>query len=307
MQNTYKRGNTFRLVILAVFIFSLACFTSCEKEVNIKLDSGESNIVVEGTIETGLPPYVFLTKSIGYFAQIDLNTLQNSFIHDAVVKVSDGSKEITLKEYSIDTGKAGNKLFFYSIDTAVLPYMVGEINKFYKLTIQYNGKVYEATTKVPNPTPLDSVLSVPPEEPFNKTKYPNAREVRIAFKDPDTLTNYVRYYTKRNSEPMYPGLNSVYSDEVINGTKFATTFPLGEPRSSERADTLGTAHVGDTVVFKWSAIDKATYDFWSSYEYSLGTLGNPFSTPIKVKGNISNNALGIWGGYGSLSYTIIMK
>jgi hypothetical protein len=307
MQHIFKRGVTLKLSLIVAFIFTILYFTSCEKDVNIKLDSGDSNIVVEGTIENGVPPYVFLTKSIGYFATIDLNTLQNSFIHDAIVKVSDGNKTIQLKEYSIDTGNTGNKFFFYSIPFPTTDTFVGEINKFYKLTIEYNGKVYEATTKIPNPTPLDSVLSVIPDPPFKHDEFPNARQIRIAFKDPDTITNYVRYYTQRNSEPMYPGLSSVYSDEIINGTKFATTFPLGERRSGELADTSGTAAVGDTVKVKWAAIDKATYDFWSSYEYSLGTLGNPFSTPIKVKGNISNNGLGIWGGYGALYYTIIMK
>lgn len=294
---------------LAVFLLLIAGLTSCEKEVNIKLkDSETANLVVEGAIENNLPPYVFLTKSIGYFAQIDLNTLQNSFIHGAVVKVSDGTQTIQLKEYSVDTGTSGNKFFFYSIDTSTRPYMIGQLDKFYKLTIEYNGKSYEAITKIPNPTPLDSVLSAPPDPPFDKDKYPNARQVRIAFRDPDTVGNYVRYFTKRNSEPYYPGLNSVYNDDLINGTNFATTFPLGEPRSGgDRSDTLGTANIGDTVVFKWSAIDKASYDFWSTYEFSLGTLGNPFSTPVKVQGNISNGALGIWAGYGSIYTTIIMK
>jgi hypothetical protein len=100
----------------------------------------------------------------------------------------------------------------------------------------------------------------------------------------------------------------VYTDEIINGTNFNTVFPLGEPRSSARNfDSLGLAYVGDTVTFKWSAIDKKTYDFWSTYEYSLGTLGNPFSTPINVRSNISNGGLGVWAGYGSIYTQLIMK
>lgn len=108
------------IIALFAILFSLV-LASCEKEVNIKLDDGNARLVVEGAIETQGLPYVFLTKSIGYFAKIDLNTLQNSFVHNAVVKVSDGIKTITLREYSIDTGSNGNKFYFYSVDTAMAP------------------------------------------------------------------------------------------------------------------------------------------------------------------------------------------
>jgi hypothetical protein len=297
-------GDLLTLITIAVLLV-LPGFMSCEKEVDIKLDKGESKIVVEGAIETGYPPYVFLTKSIGYFASIDLNTLQNTFIHGADVRVSDGTKTIKLREYAVDTGN-GSKLSFYTIDTADLSSLLfkGEEGKFYKLTIDYEGKHYEATTKVPHPTPLDSVLSVLPAPPFNRTKFPNARQIRIVFKDPDTLGNHIRYYTKRNSEPFYPGLNSVYSDELINGTVFATVISMGEPRSLKFNDSLGVCDAGDTVVFKWCSIDKVTFDFWSTYEYSINTLGNPFSTPVNLKSNISNNAVGIWAGYGSRYFTL---
>lgn len=297
-----------KLRSLSFFIIALLLVLSaCEKDVNIDLKDGDPTLVVEGYIENNLPPYVFLTKSVGYFSKIDLTTLQNSFVHGATVKVSDGTTTVTLKEYSIDTGTNGNKFSFYSIDTTG-PLFLGVINKSYKLTIVYEGKTYEATTKIPNPTPLDSVLSSYPGPPFDTSKNPLARQVKVYFKDPDTLGNCVRYFTRRNNEPYYAGLNSVYNDDLINGKPFNTIFPLGENRSTQMPfDSLGLAYVGDTVTFKWSAIDKAVYDFWSTYEYSLGTLGNPFSTPVSVKSNISNNALGVWAGYGSTYTTIIMK
>ena len=56
---------------------------------------------------------------------------------------------------------------------------------------------------------------------------------------------------------------------------------------------------GDTVDFKLSNIDKATYDFWRTWESAYSSVGNPFSSPTKVLGNISNNALGYFGGYAS--------
>ena len=292
-------------IIALVFLFH----TSCEKEVNIKLDNGQSRLVVEGAIETGLPPYVFLTESIGYFAKIDLATLQNSFVHNALVKVSDGVKTITLKEYSFDTGINGNKFYFYSVDTSMPPseWILGEVEKFYTLSIEVNGQTYQSTTKIPNPTQLDSVITaLPPVIPQNN---PDARQIKVFFKDPDTLGNYMRYFTKRNNEPYYPGLNSVYPDEIINGTQFETTLDAGENRNRSELsfDSLGFFHPGDTVVLKWCAIDKAVYDFYSTFEFAISTIGSPFASPIRVRTNISNNALGVWAGYGSVYTTLVIE
>lgn len=299
--------NIVKLPCIAILIVVIIGFTSCEKDVDIKLDSGAPVLVVEGGIETGLPPYVVLTNTIGFFGQVNAAALQSSFVHGAKVSVSNSTETVVLKEFSIDTG--GISIFhYYTVDTSQgNPSFVGVEEKTYTLSIEYNGQLYEAYTKIPTPTPLDSVLSVYPAGAFNLDKYPNARQIRISFHDPDTIGNYIQYYTKRNDEFYYPGLNSVYSDELINGSKFAVTLSLGESRSTEYNDTIGTARVNDMVTLRWCAITKATFDFWSTYEYSLGTIGNPFATPINLKGNISNNAIGIWAGYGSKYYTIVIE
>src|SRR5688500_7073078 len=95
------------LISLVMLTISVYLF-SCEKEVNFDLGTAAEKVVVEGTIETGLPPYVFLTKSIGFFSKIDLNTLSNSFIHGAKITVSDGVKSFVLKEYQVNnSGEIG--------------------------------------------------------------------------------------------------------------------------------------------------------------------------------------------------------
>jgi hypothetical protein len=301
-------GNSYFKSLAFIAAFLIYTLTACEKEVDINLgDSAPAQLVVEGYIETGTPPFVLLTKSVGYFDKLNLATLANSFVHGAVVTVSDGINTAILKEYSVDTSGAGSLISFYTVDTASGSWMKGEVDKTYKLTISYDGKVYEAYTKIPNPTTIDSVVTAAP--PIIPDNNPTAKQIKVYFKDPDTLGNYMRYYTRRNSEPFYPGLNSAYSDELINGTPFNTVFPLGENRNRSELefDSLGFAHPGDTVTLKWCAIDKASYDFWSTFEFALGTIGSPFATPIKVKGNVSNGALGIWGGYGTSFHTIIIK
>ena len=63
---------------------------SCQKQIEFDLPGVEQIVVVEGKIESGQPPIVFLTTTQGYFDPIDSSTFDNIFIHNADVSVSDG-------------------------------------------------------------------------------------------------------------------------------------------------------------------------------------------------------------------------
>src|SRR5688572_23112344 len=54
-----------RLILPALAISLLA---SCEKEITVDLPITDPKVVVEGTIETGEPPFVLLTRTQSYFA-----------------------------------------------------------------------------------------------------------------------------------------------------------------------------------------------------------------------------------------------
>ena len=65
--------------ILLLFILG------CTKSIDFQLPEVEQIIVVEATVESGLPPRVVLTNSQGYFDPIDSNILNEIFVHDAVI------------------------------------------------------------------------------------------------------------------------------------------------------------------------------------------------------------------------------
>lgn len=306
-KNRSKTGNgRVRAGILAVFVWSLALL-SCEKEVKVNISSGKPKLVVEGAIETGLPPYVILTHSIGYFSKIDLSTVENSFVHGAIVKVSDGTTTIQLKEYGLDTG-INNIYHIYTVDTTdpVSLAFEGEVGKNYKLSVEHGGKVYQSETSIPYPKPVDAIwydsLRTPPAD------IPGGRFVYIRFTDPDTPGNCIRYFTRRNGELFYSAFNSVYDDEIVNGTRFDLNLPRGFNKAKEpNLDSLQYFFVGDTVTVKWCTIDHQVFDFWRSFEIATSTVGNPFASPIQVSSNISNGALGVWAGYGATYSTVIIR
>lgn len=297
------KSTLYRLCLL-IFITG---FASCEKEVSIDLGSSSEKVVVEGTIETDLPPYIFLTKSIGFFSKIDLNTLSNSFLHGAAITVGDGNQSFLLKEYQVNN--AGIDFYFYSVDSADVAALSfrGTAGKTYSLKIEYGGKVYESSTKIPMPKALDSLWAQPPPPEEMPENYPNSMLLFARYNDPDTLGNRVRYYTKRGNQTFLAPYYSVYDDAIINGTQVDIQLSAGFSRMDTfNLQTFGYFYKGDTVVVKWSSIDKGVFDFWRTLEFSYGSTGNPFAAPVEVTTNISGGALGVWAGYGSTFDTLII-
>src|SRR5436309_1067138 len=92
-------------------LFLLIILSSCEKNINFTLHESPNVLVVDGSIENGQPPVVFLTKSLDYFGQISPQILANSFVHNAEVYVSNGILTHKLKEYFVDS-TGGYRIYF---------------------------------------------------------------------------------------------------------------------------------------------------------------------------------------------------
>ena len=287
-------------VLLTISSFLLL---SCEKGVEFKLDGVTPKLVVEATIENGQTPVVYLTKSQAYFSQIDLTALANSFVHNADVYISNGILTHKLKEYSIPAAP-GINFYYYGNDPASPgTAFSGQLNKQYSLRIVSEGKEYTATTTIPNTTRrIDSLFWKP--APAGNT--PEKAAVMLKAYDPPGFGDYVRYFTKRNSEPFYPGLNSVYDDQIIDGSSYEVQVERGVDRNQSQPDGYSFFNKGDTVTVKICNIDKATFDFWRTMEFTYASVGNPFSSPTKVMSNIKGGGLGYFGGYAAQYRTIII-
>lgn len=289
-------------------IFCIACsilFFSCEKNIDFELKDAAALLVVDAQIENGEAPTVSLSKSLDYFGVISPQILAGSFVHNAEVTMSNGILTHTLKEYTIPLGN-GFSVFYYGIDSANLATaFVGEFNRQYNLTIKVDGQVYTAKTTIPALDKIFDSLWIKPPPPNVDT---SKRVLMARAIDPPGLGNYIRYFTRKNSERFLPGFNSVFNDEVIDGTTYSgqvdqgvdrnNPLPTGDDRFFSR---------GDTISFKLSNIDRATYTFWNTWEFNQQSIGNPFSQPGKVLGNISNGALGAFCGYASQVGTVIAR
>ena len=285
------------LVALTLFL------ASCERNINIPLQDVTPKLVVEATIENGTAPLVYLSKSQAYFSQLDATTLANSFVHNAEVYVSDGSVTHRLKEFTVPVS-AGINVYYYSNDPAdPVPGFTGQLNHSYSLRVVTEGEEYTAVTTIPGITKrIDSMYWKPAggNAPANKVV------LMLKLTDPPGFGDYTRYYTRQNSQPFYPGLTSVFDDQIVDNSTYEVPVERGVDRNADRGENYSFFDRGDTVTLKLSNIDKATFDFWRTMEFNYASVGNPFSTPTKVLGNISNGALGYFGGYASQYRTLII-
>jgi hypothetical protein len=286
-----------------LFLALALSLVSCEKGISLKPGNPEPSLVVEATIENGSRPMVYLTRSMDFFSNLTPEMLAGSFVRNAVVKMSNGQKTHTLKEYEVPVGD-NYFIYYYSVDSSDLASSFeGEEGKSYYLEIKTGGNLYSSTTTIPILTKTVNTLYF---ENANDEDDTTKVVLYGRFQDPPGFGNYTRYFTKTNSEPFYPGLNSVYDDQIIDGKSYAVQIERGVNRNEPiDFEEYSFFHEGDTIEVKMCNIDKAVFDFWRTMEYSYSSIGNPFSSPTKVMGNISGGALGYFGGY-AVQYSSII-
>jgi hypothetical protein len=212
------------------------------------------------------------------------------------VKVYNGTDTVTLDEVFLDT--AGTSISVYTTFN-----MTGEIGKTYSLSVEADGKTISSVTTIPPELPLDSIWWEPGNVPDNDTFV----KLVCRYSDPPEPGQYVRYFTKENSQPFYPGVNSVFEDNFINGTTFDFVLDKGVNRSDTTSFYEGYFQFrrGDTITVKWCAIDQPHFNFWRTLEFELGGQGSPFASPVIIQSNITGG-LGIWGGYSPDYKTLIV-
>ena len=310
-----------------IYILSIiSLLFSCTKEVEIEIPGYKEQLVIDGSIETGQPPIVLLTKSSDVYSPTDLSTFFNSFVSGAQISVSNGTTTFDLIEICSDNIPPGSEalvseLLGVSIDdlanfhicgyTSFDPSIFGEIGKTYTLSVIFEGQTYTAETKIEQPNPLTNVFWKPdgdltthgfswatladPPNQFDAYKW-EVKRINLDIDGNPMDANF--------DEPFGP----VFDDEFFDGMTF--DFFYDNPFGYEDGildDYAGLYELGDTIVIKFSKIDENVYEFLEKKYIQLSTAGNPFATPTNIPNNISGDALGIWAGYSPTFDTLVCQ
>lgn len=283
---------------LAYFIlFTVLLFSSCTEDINLNIVGGEDKIVVEGTIENGKPPVVIITRNSSVSKALNFDSI---LVLDADVYVSDGANE--------------EKLFLWIDSASSIPVVykgssiIGTVGGTYKLTVNFRGKTYTATTTIPTPVALDSVWwQVDP--PNDSVGYAWAH-----LTDPPGYGNAYRWFAKLPRDRRYIApMGASFDDKFTENRSFDFYSLRSIDATSELEEDTGGGFdkyyykKTDTVYIKFCTIDYAAFRFYYSYETALQSNGNPFASPTAVQSNISNGGLGVWAGFGATYDTIYPK
>jgi hypothetical protein len=317
-----------------IWLCTSLLIVSCEKEITVDLPQVESKIVVEGSIFQDQPPYLLLTWSQGYFDPTNVETLQNLFVHDALVTITVDNAVYPLSEICtsdltpaelefaslalgvpIETIQALNLCLYTSLGLS------GENGKVYHLDITYPGHHLTSITKLPELVLLDTlyfdIVSSLPNDSLGFI-YGN-------ITDPDTIGNAYRWFAKRiNHYPQWADdeelrgkqkdgnyiapLGSVFDDEFFNGLSFEFAYYRGAEPNTQKFDDLnserGFFKRGDTIAVRGCTIDRNAYKFIYSFESQVSNQGSPFAVPFNLKTNVEGG-LGAFIGYGAIYDTVI--
>ena len=263
------------LPIIALVI----AFSSCQKVIDIDLNTATPQYVIEAELVEGTQDFaVRVTKTSNFFSTDKPTAVTNA--------------TVTLKK---DSGAAIS--------------LIGENNGYYKaakytatnkanytLSVSVDGKSFSASSYLSKPIMLDSIeIEKDNGNPFGGAAADSTYQLYCIFQDPTSETNFYRIKTVVNDKPKNKGENIlVIDDRLTNGNRiripiFTTEFKLGEKVDVELV-----------------SIDKKVHDYYNTLS-TLVSNGNNSAAPTNPITNWSGGALGYFGAVSSSKKTVLVK
>lgn len=291
--------------------------TSCTKEVQIDIPGYEEQLVIDGSIETGMPPLVLLSRTNDIYSPTNLDAYLNGFISGAIVTVSNGTTTVQLDEICTDNLPAGTEELAAAIFgipaseivnyhlcayTSLNSAIWGEVGKTYELTVTFEGKTYTSTTRILQPTPMVDTYWKP-DGSYTDRGYSWGK-----LNDPAGQYDAYRWEVKMKNDPTYTKtFNPFFDDDFFDGLTFDFAFENPMTCNGEYLpeDYRCYFKEGDTIIIKLSKLDRESFEFMEKKYIQMYSAGNPFATPTNIPSNIKGGALGIWAGYSPWYDTLI--
>ena len=259
-------------------ILFLTMLAACSKQE----EAGESTLVVEGWIENGDHPVVMVSESIGIATGREMAAadMLDHIAKWAKVSVSDG------EHTEILTGLTDTRYFPPYIYTTSK--ITGEVGKTYTLKVEYKDYKVEASTRIPEPVPIDTV--------FVQSVTDSTAALRVGFTDPPQAGQYYKVFTKtENIDSHYhPSAMTNLSDESLNG--YTEVFLYSTQRLMDYVD-FPNIHIGEVMWIKLCTMDRKSFDYWNNFEIMLASNTMYTYYESDLDSNL-DGAQGYWAGYG---------
>lgn len=259
-----------KYIVYIVMLGLAISFNSCEKMVDLELNSIEPQLVIDAAIEDGKVCVVKLSLTQDYFERGSAQ-----YVSGAKVYLSFQNGMATGEEQLFETAKG--------IYTSV---MQGTIGYTYTLKVVVNDKEYKSTATIPHSVPIDKLyiysLELDGKYWFNPC---------VAFYDPVDVANYYYYILTINDKKMS---NIYVDDDIYSNGIYHNRLLIFDKAENDDEDLK----YGDDVEVELQSIDEGAFVFFQSLN-SIASGGG--TNPI---GNISGGVLGCFKAYSSSSSKI---
>jgi hypothetical protein len=252
-----------------LLLLSIA-IVSCQKVIDLELNSTQSRLVIQGNIYNSPGPYeVTITKTVDFDQSNEYPPVSN-----ALVTIADNQGMTdTLKERS--SGQ-------YMTDK-----IVGIPGHTYTLVVEIQDDIYTAISTMPEPVEIDSIYS---EDAVMDNKV-----LCISFSDPANEENYYKIVEFKNIEQIDEF--HVTSDDLHEGEKI--TYKI----LARGMDENNKIEKGDLVSVWLESIDKNVYDYFRT----AGQDGSQSASPSNPISNISPGVLGYFNACSVTKKTYTVK
>jgi len=256
-------------------ILSLAfLLVSCEDIIEIDLDTMETKLVIEGSInDLDDPCTIKLSKSGNYFEPGIYPTVSG-----AMITVTD--------EYGTEAEFEETEPGLYTSED-----LEAFENRSYTLLVQSEGEDYLAEGTIPQKVLIDSLaFDIPPF----MYEFDEGYMVTCYLQDPEAYRNYYRMKAYKKGDPENSETTKyIFNDDFMNGNM------MFMPWENEAFFPM------DTVVVELHTLDKSTYDYYFTLNSLAGGMFGA-SNPANPDTNLSNDALGYFGAYTVSRDTIVI-
>jgi hypothetical protein len=273
MIHLLKKSSVFALVIIV--------FASCEKVIDIDLNSSSPQIIVEATMSDSLSELaeVRLSRSVNF---------SETNVFPAVTKADVTILDLT--DNKTDTLKEGTAGVYKSAKLS------GKSGRTYQLTIKVDGKTLIAKTMIPRKVNFDSIL-IRPQVFFGNIDY----QIIPKYVDPKGIGDNYRFVLSVNGKRKDDIF--VFTDELSDGN------PNGRPLNRGRnSDSTENIKIGDRIDIEFQCIDKGVYDYFNTLRArGGGGPGGGGATPANPVTNIQGGALGYFAAYTKQRKSVVIK
>jgi hypothetical protein len=269
MINSHSDFNLMKKFIIPILFIS-AVLVSCEETIDLDLGQTPSRVVIEGLVtNVEGKNYVRISKSIGFY---DVGS--STAINNAIVTIADDQGQ------QIQFGNSDENGMYLPA-----PSFSGQVGRTYKLTIQIDNEVYEATDEMMPVTQFDSInYQINKDELDDPNEKGKVYELVMFAPEPHDRKDYYLFKFYRNdSLKIYNTTDIYFSDDTILGERIdALTSPVyfGE---------------GDAAEIQMLSLTRKGYLYYNDLSFLINSDGGMFSPPpANPRTNISNNALGFF-------------